>query len=237
VCPQFYLGDDRQREERERRAENRAAELRWAQLFAGLARTSNAAGSLDGGTSSERRTSDSARSPFADRTNHRTADTRLSTCDDRDDGDRNGERERSGERGGAARPLSAVAQRDDEGGGGDDDDDDDDDETNRQFTLVAALKRHLVGQVQVRGEFEGGRRGRSTAINHIDATNIAETLAFPDLLSLNCGDVRGALEKLFLFKEPPFKLSALTLAVVSAKDDLGSVNRRPEAHLFLFWTF
>jgi hypothetical protein len=192
-----------------------------------------------------------ARSPFAERTNHHTADTRLRTCDDRDGGERNGERasERSGERGGAARRRSAVAQcggavrwrsalaqRDDEGGDGDDDDDDDD-EASREFKLVAALKRHLVGHVQVRGEFEGERRVRSTDINHTDATNLAEALLFPEFLSLGLGDVRGALEKLFLLKEPPFKLSTLTLAVISAKDDLGSENRRPEAHLFLFWTF
>ena len=55
---------------------------------------------------------------------------------------------------------------------------------------------------------------------------LADALTFPDLLSIGHGDVRGALEMLLLDKEPPIKLAGLTMAVVSAKDDLGSANQR-----------
>ena len=78
----------------------------------------------------------------------------------------------------------------------------------------------------MRGELDGERRGGSTAIGHTGATKLAEVLMFSDLLSIGHGGARGALEMMLLDKESPIKLAGLTMAVVSAKDDFGSANRR-----------
>ena len=82
----------------------------------------------------------------------------------------------------------------------------------------------------MRGEPLGcGCQGPSTPIGPADAANLAEALMFAHLSDLgrgNAGCALKTLEALLLFKEPFIELAGPTMAVLSAKDGLGSADRR-----------